>query len=221
MYKKLAFARHFFNLLFLLICFMHFYSCRDGKNKETKFFSKSISQERISSSHVEESPKPESSVAEKANAEPTIKNLDSLERPSLYAATRAEKIKTLKNELFSIPLRGEAALDRNKAWEILIVPDNDEYLSPKQYKYACELLSKYTASEPLEKLVFWRLVRIQILLNSPSGTSRSSASEYTVRTTNEKLREFLYSALGQHSENISYNEADNRAIEILRKASPK
>jgi len=221
MNAKLAFAGRPLIGLLLLCCLIYLDSCRDGKNIKRNSSSQSISSEGISKPHAEESTKLPNSVREKENPMSAMEDPDLIERQKLISAARTDKMIALKDELFSIPLRGDVDHDRDKAWETLMVPDNGEYLSPRQYKYACEILNKYADADPLEKLVFWRLVRIQLLLNGPPGISRSSDSRYTIRSTNDKLRELLYSALGQQPENLSYNEADNQAMEILRKATTK
>lgn len=139
----------------------------------------------------------------------------------MVANIRNQKLLTLKAELFSIPLSEEAERDRDEAWRKLDVPNYpEEYLTSSQYKYACELLDKYSTARPLDKLVFWWLVRIQQQNSSPSGIS-IQVGEYSSRKTSDKLREVLYSALGKSPDTLTYNAADDQAMSILNEAVRK
>jgi hypothetical protein len=123
-------------------------------------------------------------------------------------------------EVFAVPVSDEAARTRAEAWGKLATVDK-RILSKEQYVYARDLLDRYREAPLLERLVFWRLVDLRLHNQGVSNTSRILGDDYRdLRLSmNSKLKDMLYSALGEDPEKLPDFLAARKAIEMLKAAA--
>lgn len=125
--------------------------------------------------------------------------------------------------VFAVPLDEAASRDRAEAWEKLTQRSFTFPLVMKQQEYALNLLKSYENGTQLEKLVFWRLVRLRWREQGfVSGSGRTievlDGSDVKLnKDLSNKLRETLYSGLGVDS-STDYDTASKQAIQILENA---
>ena len=208
-------------LVILATCTLSFDSCRQHKEERRSHTARpTLSTPTTGSSPSVKALPPQTSNGEKLNSANYPEDPNENERVKKMTAIKARKSEELRRELFSIPLSEKATKDREEAWEMLDVKEYGEYLNSRQCKYACAMLDKYASAETLERLVFWRLMTYRISSSSPTGVSMAlDGSSLLLQDANKKLKESLYSALGENIDAVSYGDAKNRAMQIFKSAA--
>ncbi len=92
-----------------------------------------------------------------------------------------------KELLFSIPISPQAQRDCAEAWKVL---ESESLFDSHQDRYVRDLILKYSNAPQLERLVIWRLIRLQMEFIGPRG------SGITEEILKVELAKFLLSALG-------------------------
>lgn len=128
-------------------------------------------------------------------------------------------IEKRKEEIFSIPVDPSMQQDRDAAWNELEpdekIRNRNMPLNPDQQEYAKNLMNRYMAGTPLEKLVIWNLVEARSTLNpnNPEGICMGSGID-GVLFERAKAR-LLFSALGLNYEDL-FKAVDPKERELNR-----
>lgn len=107
-----------------------------------------------------------------------------------YNAINVIFLKTLERKkqlLLSIPVTPQALKDYEQAWKTLEITS---FFDTQQDHYVRDLILKYSDAPQLERLVFWRLIRLRM----ESGIKRGSATGEELLKV--ELARFLLTALG-------------------------
>ena len=109
------------------------------------------------------------------------------EEDDVINALCSKTLERKKDLLFSIPITPQAQRDCEEAWKAL---ESESLFDSHQDQYVRNLILEYSNAPQLERLVFWRLIRLRMEFVGPRG------SGITEEILQVELAKFLLSALG-------------------------